>query len=78
MPDVLELNRSVAENAIRAAGLIPKVTGASAASAWVSTESPHSGVIVDRGSTVTLQLKTGPKPNDGDRNPVDRNSRPGP
>ncbi|MDP9314710.1 MAG: FAD-binding protein [Chloroflexota bacterium] len=60
VPDVREMSRSIAENNIHAANLVPKFTGATAPNAWVWTQSPEGGTVVDRGSTVTLQLKTGP------------------
>jgi hypothetical protein len=62
VPDVIEMMKANAESAIRAAGLVPAFTGLSGSGAWVSSQSPNGGTIVARGSTVTMQLRTGPIP----------------
>jgi hypothetical protein len=62
VPYVRELRRASAAAIILAAGLQPQFTGSSGSQAWVSRQSPRGGIRVRRGSTVTLQLKTGPIP----------------
>ena len=63
VPDVREMTEAKAGDALRAADLEPKSTGATGlVGAWVGSQSPKAGTIVDRGSTVTLQLRTGPIP----------------
>jgi hypothetical protein len=62
VPDVREMMKDAAVNEIHTAGLEPQYTGSTAPGAWVWNQSPHAGAIVDSGSTVTLQLRTGPIP----------------
>jgi beta-lactam-binding protein with PASTA domain len=54
--------RGEAQQALTEAGLVASSSGSSSASAWVFSQSPSSGKLVARGSTVTLQIKTGPLP----------------
>jgi len=57
VPDVVGSYSSGAGQAIRNAGLVPKFTGASpGGNAWVYSQSPGAGTVVDRGSTVTCRL----------------------
>jgi murein tripeptide amidase MpaA len=62
VPDVRELTRAIASNQVRAAGLVPRYTGSTSASAWVYSQSPQGGAVASRGSTVTLGMRTGPIP----------------
>ncbi len=62
VPDVRELKSGPAVNMIRAAGLVPAITGTNTADAWVATQNPDGGTIVARGSTVSIFLRTGPQP----------------
>jgi endonuclease/exonuclease/phosphatase family metal-dependent hydrolase len=62
VPDVLELSQAKAGQIIRDAGLVPAFTGSSGPGAWVRTQSPKANSLVRPGSTVTLQLRTGPIP----------------
>jgi PASTA domain-containing protein len=63
VPDVRESRPAAAENSVRAAKLVPKFTGANPSSkTYVATQSPPAGTSVDRGSTVTMFLRTGPLP----------------
>jgi hypothetical protein len=62
VPDVRELSASVAANRILGAGLKPVFTGSTGPGAWVWHQSPGAGAVVPSGSTVTLQLRTGPIP----------------
>ncbi|HKF88635.1 MAG TPA: M64 family metallopeptidase [Propionibacteriaceae bacterium] len=62
VPDVRELGASVAANRILGAGLKPIFTGSTGPGAWVWHQSPRGGAVVASGSTVTLQLRTGPRP----------------
>lgn len=60
VPDVRELRVPAAKAAVEQAHLVAKFTGASSGNPWVSTQSPAAGTTVERGSTVTMQLRTGP------------------
>jgi hypothetical protein len=62
VPFVEELRETAAAARIRAVGLQPRSTGASGQQAWVFSQSPKGGTRVPPGSTVTLQLRTGPIP----------------
>jgi hypothetical protein len=62
VPHVLELSSTVAASRVRAARLVPAFTGAGGPGAWVWRQSPNAGTIVDPGSTVSMQLRTGPIP----------------
>jgi PASTA domain len=64
VPDVREMGRSQAVGAITAAGLVPHLQGsqAQAVGAWVHSQAPAGGTIVNSGSAVTLQMRTGPIP----------------
>ncbi len=62
VPDVREARRGAAISAVLTAGLVPHTTGPDAPSAWVSSQSPNAGAVVDRGSSVNLRLRTGPLP----------------
>jgi hypothetical protein len=63
VPHVREMLRDPATLAIRAVGLEVRWTGAtSAPGAWVYQQSPRGGRVVNVGSIVTLQLRTGPIP----------------
>jgi len=62
VPDVLEARVGAAVSAVIGAGLTPHVTGATGVSAWVFSQSPQGGAVVDRGSTVNLVGKAGPMP----------------
>jgi tyrosinase len=62
VPDVREMLQAKAAQAIRDAGLNPRFTGSTGPGAWVRSQSPRAGSPVPLGSTVTLQLRTGPIP----------------
>jgi hypothetical protein len=62
VPDVREMTPTSAANRIRAAGLEPAFTGASGTNTYVAGQSPKAGVVVDRGTTVTCNLRKGPIP----------------
>lgn len=62
VPNVRELPRDTAIAMVRAARLTPRTTGADGPGAWVFSQSPAAETVVDEGSTVTLQLRTGPIP----------------
>lgn len=59
VPDVRDISPASAAAAIRAADLVPRFTGNGT---WVATQSPRAGAIVARGSTVTCQVRSGPRP----------------
>jgi predicted acylesterase/phospholipase RssA len=58
VPDVGGLPRVPAAQAIRAADLIPRHLGSSAAAAEVRQQSPAAGDVVPRGTTVTLTMSS--------------------
>jgi hypothetical protein len=61
VPDVREDSKSDATRDVLAADLMPAFTPETdLANAWVWAQSPKGGTTVERGSTVTLQLQTGP------------------
>jgi len=62
VPDVRETLVGQARSGVIAAGLTPHVSGATGVSAWVFSQSPAAGSVVDRGSVVNLVGKTGPIP----------------
>lgn len=62
VPNVRELRRDLAVAQVVAARLVPRSTGVDQPDAWVFTQSPSPGTVVNEGSTVTLQLRTGPIP----------------
>ena len=62
VPLVLEFSSSHAGQVVSAADLVPKFTGdPQGPNAWVWRQSPNPGTEVDSGSTVTMQLRTGPR-----------------
>jgi PASTA domain-containing protein len=61
-PDVVEMRKGHATTAVLAADLVPAFTGQDGANAWVRSQSPDGGATVERGSTLTMQLQTGPIP----------------
>lgn len=61
VPDVVELGPAEARNVVRAAGLVPRFIGPTRKNSFVATQSPTAGRGVDRGSTVTMVLRSGPK-----------------
>ena len=62
VPDVVEMSASIAANQVHAAGLVPKFTGPHQANSWVLSQMPPARDVVNRGSTVTMALRTGPLP----------------
>jgi PASTA domain len=62
VPEVREAQRGAAISAVLSVGLVPHATGSNASNAWVFSQSPSAGTVVDRGSTVNLRLRTGPLP----------------
>ena len=61
VPYVRELRADVAGDRVRAANLVPRFTGAvSDPYAWVYRVTPAEGTSVAVGSTVTLELRSGP------------------
>jgi beta-lactam-binding protein with PASTA domain len=59
VPDVLERSLAPADRLVR---LLPQFTGTGGAHAWVHRQSPQAGIRVSSGSTVTMALRTGPRP----------------
>jgi beta-lactam-binding protein with PASTA domain len=63
VPDVRELRPAGAATLVRDAGLVPRFTGAVAATnSYVASQSPRAGQAVQQGSTVTMSLRNGPVP----------------
>jgi hypothetical protein len=62
VPFVRETVQAQAAQAVRDVCLVPVFTGSTGPGAWVWRQSPSAGSKVPRGSTVTLQLRTGPIP----------------
>jgi hypothetical protein len=60
VPDVRQLRPAAAAAAVRGAHLIPKFTGQASGNAWVSTQSPQPGTLVEPDSTLTMHLRSGP------------------
>jgi hypothetical protein len=61
VPNVLELAPPAASQRVQAAGLVAKFTGTNNSTSWVFSQSPTAGHVVDAGSTVTMNLHTGPR-----------------
>jgi beta-lactam-binding protein with PASTA domain len=51
------MGRAAAASTLRAAELIPRFTGASGLLTEVAVQSPAAGTSVDRGTTVTLEMR---------------------
>ena len=62
VPNLVGLAAQSARAAVTAAGLSPSLHGPLGSGAWVRTQSPVAGRHVARGSTVSLNLATGPQP----------------
>jgi len=62
VPDVIQIFAKSASQQVIATGLVPKFTGPNTAKSWVFSQSPVGGHAVDKGSTVTMVLRTGPLP----------------
>jgi hypothetical protein len=62
VPDVLEYRAEGAATIVRWAGLVPDFKGENGPDAWVFSQEPMAGLVVQPGSTVTLYLRTGPIP----------------
>jgi hypothetical protein len=62
VPLVLESSQLVADRTVCAAGLTPRFTGTGGARAWVSSQSPRAGTLVPARGTVTMALRTRPRP----------------
>jgi hypothetical protein len=62
VPDVFELGASLAAKLVQGAGLVPKFIGPNQTNSWVFSQSPVAGRLAPRGSTVTMRLRTGPRP----------------
>jgi beta-lactam-binding protein with PASTA domain len=62
VPHVRELRFAPAAGPVRAARLVPEVVGTQRPDSWVWRQSPRGNAIVPSGSTVTLQLRSGPIP----------------
>jgi hypothetical protein len=62
VPHVRELRVAPAEKLVRGAGLVPKLVGMQRPDSWIWRQSPRADAIVASGSTVTLQLRSGPIP----------------
>jgi hypothetical protein len=62
VPSVTEMRQAAAHRRVVAAGLVPRFTGPTGPSAWVWRQSPAGGRVVRYGSTVSMQLRTGPIP----------------
>jgi beta-lactam-binding protein with PASTA domain len=59
IPLVLTLPRLTADRKVKAAGLVPRFTGATLGT-HVAAQSPSAGTRVPRGTTVTMTLRIGP------------------
>jgi hypothetical protein len=62
VPDVRESLVSQARREIEDAGLVARVSGPTTSGAWVYSQSPAGGTVVNAGSTVNLTSRTGPIP----------------
>ena len=62
VPDVRETPLPAARQAIQDAGLTASVTGPTVSGAWVYSQTPNAGQVVNVGSTVSLVTRTGPIP----------------
>jgi hypothetical protein len=62
VPHVRELRVAPAVKLVRGAGLVPKLVGSQGPDSWIWRQSPRADAIVPSGSTVTLQLRSGPIP----------------
>jgi PASTA domain len=62
VPFVVNEPTLLARQAVLAAGLVPKFTGAQTPTSFVSAQSPSAGNLVPAGSTVTMVLHKGPVP----------------
>jgi hypothetical protein len=57
-PDVVEMRKGNATTAVLA-DLVPVFTGKDGPNAWVGSQSPEAGTTVERGSALTMLLRTG-------------------
>jgi hypothetical protein len=63
VPDLFEERPAAAAKLVRDAGLVPKFMGANPTNAaYVASQSPVAGQLVNKGSTVSMLLRTGPLP----------------
>jgi PASTA domain len=62
VPDVRESLVIDAVREIEEVGLVARVSGPTTSGAWVYSQSPAGGAVVDVGSTVQLTSRTGPRP----------------
>jgi hypothetical protein len=62
VPHVRELRVATAVKLVRGAGLVPKLVGMQRPDSWIWRQSPRAEAIVASGSTVNMQLRTGPIP----------------
>jgi hypothetical protein len=63
VPEVGEFPVQKAADMIRSVGLVPKITGpTNSTDPYIWRQSPPGGQNVDRGTTVTLQIRSGPVP----------------
>ncbi|MFB4318409.1 M64 family metallopeptidase [Actinomadura sp. 21ATH] len=62
VPSVRERSAAAAGTAVRNAGLNPRFIGSTGSNAWVFSQSPAAGTVVQAGSTVTMRTRTGPIP----------------
>jgi hypothetical protein len=62
VPHVRELRVTPAVRLVRAAGLVPRIVGTQRPDSWVWRQSPRAAAIVASGSTVTMELRSGPIP----------------
>jgi hypothetical protein len=62
VPDVFEERPAAAAKLVQDAGLVPKFTGVNTTKSWVASQSPTAGHVVDKGTTVSMFLRTGPMP----------------
>jgi hypothetical protein len=58
-PDVVEMRKDKATTVVLAADLVPVFTGQDKPNAWVGSQSPKAGTTVERGSALTMLLRTG-------------------
>ena len=62
VPEVRQLPVTRARREIEDAGLVASVSGPTTSGAWVFSQSPAGGTVVNAGSTVNLTSRTGPIP----------------
>jgi len=62
VPDLRETKAALATNRLQSVGLLPHFEGSTAGNARVFSQHPTAGELVQRGTTVTLYMKSTPHP----------------